>query len=111
MYLNDCCSPGGSCPICNAIEPPEMELTYAVWEQPSREAEPLFPEEAYGLVRVITQDDPDDLPVIEYLMLECEPEPVSSMPGYENTTLTLDQIREIAELGHLDGELLTSEEL
>ena len=107
MYLNDCCSPGGSCPICNAVEPPELELTYAVWEQSPAK----YPEEAYGLVRVITQDDPDDLPVIEYLMLECEPEPVSSMPGFENPTLTLDQIREIAELGLIDGELLKSEEL
>ena len=107
MYLNDCCSPGGSCPICNAVEPPEMEHTFTVWEEPQKK----YPEEAYGLVRVITQDDPDDLPVIEYLMLEFEPEPVSSMPGFENPTLTLDQIRNLAELGYLDGELLKSEEL
>ena len=84
-----------------------MEHTFTVWEEPQKK----YPEEAYGLVRVITQDDPDDLPVIEYLMLECEPEPVSSMPGFENPTLTLDQIRDLAKLGLIDGELLTSEEL
>ena len=107
MYLNDCCAPGGSCPICNAVEPPEMEHTFTVWEEPQKK----YPEEAYGLVRVITQDDPDDLPVIEYLILECEPEEVDGMPGFENPTLTLDQIRNLTKLGRIDGELLKSEEL
>ena len=107
MYLDTYCAPGGSCPICNAVEPPELELTYAVWEEPPAK----YPEEAYGLVRVITQDDPDDLPAIDELMLDYEPDEVDGLPGYENPTLTLDQIREIAELGHLDGELLKSEEL
>lgn len=107
MYLNDDCSPGGLCPICNAVEPPELELTYTVWEEPQKR----YPEEAYGLIKVIVQEDPDDLPAIEYLILECEPEEVRSMPGFETPTLTIDQIREIAELGHIDGELLNSEEL
>ena len=107
MYLNDCCAPGGSCPICNAVEPPEMEHTFTVWEEPQKK----YPEEAYGLIKVITQDDPDDLPDLWDLVLNYEPEPVASMPGFENPTLTLDQIRDLAELGHIDGELLTSEEL
>ena len=111
MYLNDCCAPGGSCPICNAIEPPELELTYVVWEEPGPCAKPRFPEEAYGLIKVITQDDPDDLPDLWDLVLNYDPEPVSSMPGFENPTITLEQIRNLAELGHIDGELLTSEEL
>ena len=91
----------------NDVDLPELELVYAVWEQPQDK----YPEEAYGLVRVITQDDPDDLPVIEYLILECEPEEVDGMPGYENPTLTLDQICNLTKLGRIDGELLTSEEL
>ena len=107
MYLNDCCAPGGSCPTCNAVEPPELELTYVVWEEPQKK----FPEEAYGLIKVIVQDDPDDLPYLWDLVLNYEPEEVCSMPGFETPTLTPDQIREIAELGHLDGELLKSEEL
>ena len=107
MYLNDCCSPGGSCPICNAIEPPELEHTFTVWEEPQKK----YPEEAYGLIKVITQDDPDDLPYLWDLVLNYEPEEVPRMPGFENPTLTLDQIRNLAELGHLDGELLKSEEL
>lgn len=107
MYLNDCCSPGGSCPICNAVEPPELERTYVVWEEPQKK----YPEEAYGLIKVIVQDDPDDLPCLWDLVLNYEPEEVRSMPGFKNPTLTPDQIRELAELDQLDGELLTSEEL
>lgn len=107
MSLNDSCSPGGSCPICNAVEPPELELTYTVWEEPQKK----YPEDSYGLIKVIAQDDPDDLPDLWDLVLNYEPDEISRMPGYENPTLTLDQIREIAELGHIDGELLTSEEL
>ena len=107
MYLNDCCSPGGSCPICNAVEPPELELTYVVWEEPQKK----YPEEAYGLIKVIVQDDPDNLPYMWDLVLNYEPEEVRSMPGFETPTLTPDQIRELAELGHIDGELLKSEEL
>ena len=107
MYLNDCCSPGGSCPICNATEPPEMEHTFTVLEEPQK----TYPEEAYGLIKVITQDDPDDLPYLWDLVLNYEPETQASAKDWEAPTLTLDQIRELAELGHLDGELLTSEEL
>ena len=107
MYLNDCCAPGGSCPVCNYVEPPEMEHTFTVWEEPQKK----YPEEAYGLVRVIVQDDPDDLPDLVDLIADYDPDEVPHMPGFENPTLTLDQIRELAELGHLDGELLKSEEL
>lgn len=108
MYLNDCCSPGGSCPVCNAVEPPEMVHIFTVWETYD---DGITPEDSYGLIKVITQDDPDDLPYLWDLVLNYEPELVASMPDFENPTLTLDQIRDLAELGHIDGELLTSEEL
>ena len=84
-----------------------MEHTFTVWEEPQKK----YPEEAYGLIKVITQDGPDNLPDLWDLVLNYEPEPVASMPGFENPTLTLDQIRDLAELGLIDGELLTSEEL
>lgn len=103
----DACSPGGSCPVCNAVEYPEMVHTFVVWEQPPAK----YSEEAYGLIEVIVQDDPDNLPCLEDLALNYEPDEVRSMPDYENPTLSLDQIRELAERGHIDGELLTSEEL
>lgn len=108
MNLDTYCAPGGSCPVCNATEPPEMVHIFTVWEAYE---DGITPEESYGLIKVITQDDPDDLPYLWDLVLNYEPEEVDGMPGYENPTLTLEQIRELAERGRLDGELLKSEEL
>ena len=107
MYLNNCCDPGGSCPICNAIEPPELELTYVVWEEPPAK----YPEEAYGLVRFIVQDNPDDVPELVDLIADYDPETQASAKDWEAPTLTLDQIKGLAASGNLDGELHTTKEL
>lgn len=36
------CRPGGSCPTCNATEPPEMVHTFTVWEERARPPESRY---------------------------------------------------------------------